>query len=259
MVIDGNFANLSTANNAGNVTFDHNLYWSLPFSDHSSSGWSGPTNGVYTFTTNKYYYSLYEDGANKTKASSSALNNGDWYATYGSPCTYYYRPSSGTPANHELVGIGMPFAINGGTRQFSTWMGTDGYDTVGSSLGDQKFVNASGNFSQPSDFQLSSNSPAIDAGANVGLTRDFADTAVPQGSAPDIGAFEYDSGTPPPPPIYSKADLNQDNLVNLTDFNLLKLDFLKLTAALSNPRSDINGDGQATIRDVGIMMSGWGL
>lgn len=53
------------------------------------------------------------------------------------------------------------------------------------------------------------------------------------------------------------ADLNLDDTVNALDFDILKSDFLKLTANLANPKSDIDGDGQATIKDVGIMMSGW--
>jgi hypothetical protein len=55
----------------------------------------------------------------------------------------------------------------------------------------------------------------------------------------------------------SREDINQDTKVDITDFNILKSDFLKLTANLANPRSDIDGDGQATIKDVGILMSGW--
>ena len=58
-----------------------------------------------------------------------------------------------------------------------------------------------------------------------------------------------------PPAI--TTDLNSDNLVNQSDFDILKNVFLKLTANLANPKSDIDGDGQATIKDVGIMMSGW--
>jgi len=50
------------------------------------------------------------------------------------------------------------------------------------------------------DFHLKAGSPCIDAGVNVGLAQDFDGRAVPQGSAPDIGAFEYASGTTPPPP-----------------------------------------------------------
>jgi len=56
---------------------------------------------------------------------------------------------------------------------------------------------------------------------------------------------------------YANADLNQDAKVNQTDLDILKTDFLKLTANLTNPRSDINLDGQCTARDLGIMMSGW--
>jgi hypothetical protein len=53
------------------------------------------------------------------------------------------------------------------------------------------------------------------------------------------------------------ADINQDSKIDQLDFNILKSDFLKLTASLTNPKSDINADGRATIKDVGILMSGW--
>jgi len=41
------------------------------------------------------------------------------------------------------------------------------------------------------DFTLTSGSPAIDAGASLGLSPDFAGTSVPQGRSPDIGAYEW--------------------------------------------------------------------
>jgi len=50
---------------------------------------------------------------------------------------------------------------------------------------DPKFVNYAGNYF------LQFDSPAIDAGFDVGLTQDFQGKFVPQGSAPDIGAYEY--------------------------------------------------------------------
>ena len=49
------------------------------------------------------------------------------------------------------------------------------------------------------DFKLVAGSPAIDAGANLGLAMDYAGGAVPQGLAPDIGAFEM-GATPTPTP-----------------------------------------------------------
>lgn len=55
----------------------------------------------------------------------------------------------------------------------------------------------------------------------------------------------------------SSADLNSDSKIDATDLGILKTDFLKLTANLANPKSDINADGQCTVKDAGIMMSGW--
>jgi hypothetical protein len=71
---------------------------------------------------------------------------------------------------------------------------------------DPKFVNAAGG-----DLHLQSGSPAIDqAQAVAGVTTDLEGTARPQGSAPDIGAYEYASSAPQPPqpgpsPVYPSA------------------------------------------------------
>ena len=43
----------------------------------------------------------------------------------------------------------------------------------------------------PIDFELTNNSPAIDAGIDVGLSSDFAGKPVPQNNFVDIGALEY--------------------------------------------------------------------
>jgi len=65
-------------------------------------------------------------------------------------------------------------------------------DTTGSNariISNPYFANAGAR-----DFHLQSGSPCIDVGASVGLTRDYDGRAVPQGSGPDLGAFEYGSG-----------------------------------------------------------------
>jgi len=41
------------------------------------------------------------------------------------------------------------------------------------------------------DYRLKADSPAIDAGVNVRMKKDLAGTKVPQGKAPDLGAYEY--------------------------------------------------------------------
>jgi hypothetical protein len=55
------------------------------------------------------------------------------------------------------------------------------------------FVNAAAR-----NFLLQPLSPAIDAGIALGFTRDFADMVVPQGLAPDAGAYEFGAGPTPP-------------------------------------------------------------
>jgi hypothetical protein len=42
----------------------------------------------------------------------------------------------------------------------------------------------------PWDFRLQSGSSAVDAGVDVGIDRDFSDSPMPRGFAPDIGAHE---------------------------------------------------------------------
>jgi uncharacterized repeat protein (TIGR02543 family) len=62
-------------------------------------------------------------------------------------------------------------------------------DTIGTNarvVADPYFANPSAY-----DFHLKSGSPCIDAGTNVGLTRDFEGDLVPQGSGPDMGVYEY--------------------------------------------------------------------
>jgi hypothetical protein len=44
------------------------------------------------------------------------------------------------------------------------------------------------------DFRLQATSPCINAGVDVGLTTDYSGTGVPQGTAPDIGAYEFTGG-----------------------------------------------------------------
>lgn len=62
------------------------------------------------------------------------------------------------------------------------------------------------------DFHLKTDSPAIDKGIDIGLTKDFAGNAVPFGKAPDIGAYEYI-------PIIN-GDIDADGDVDVLDVQL---------------------------------------
>ncbi len=60
--------------------------------------------------------------------------------------------------------------------------------------------NADPKFVTPgSNFQLQSGSPAIDAGISSGFNRDIIQTSRPQGTAYDMGAYEYAGSCAGPP------------------------------------------------------------
>jgi len=94
---------------------------------------------------------------------------------------------------------------------------------------------------EPADFMLQPDSPAIDEGVNVGLSEDFNGNPVPQGNAPDIGAYEYGS-------LSLRCDINKDGKINIQDVQacvnhmLDKQDWGK--------KADVNKDWKVDGKDV---------
>ena len=78
-------------------------------------------------------------------------------------------------------------------QNFNTINDLQKYSDIGakSMVGDPLFSNASGKFSEVSDFALQPESPAINRGIDLGITGDYSNKLVPYGSSPDIGAFEW--------------------------------------------------------------------
>jgi hypothetical protein len=65
----------------------------------------------------------------------------------------------------------------------------------GEKMGDPLFANL-----EAKDMHLTSASPAIDAGADLGYNKDYDDRTVPVGSAADMGAYEFGAATGVPSP-----------------------------------------------------------
>ena len=93
---------------------------------------------------------------------------------------------------YQSSGLPWGFQIGASAMTWTTWQ--THYDGTGSLTGDPLFVNGGGSFALATDFQIPTGSPAKDAGVSVGLTSDYFGNPVPSGSAPDIGAMEFQQG-----------------------------------------------------------------
>jgi VCBS repeat-containing protein len=181
---------------------------------------------------NTYYTNLGADGLKQTNAGIGNIvsKNNIIYAG-----RYIYElvtiPSSGdvdfdynsiyTTDSGRFVKIGG--SSWGGTyTSFSAYTSALNKDVHSISTSDNKFVNAgSGNF------QLQSNSPCIDKGITLTGFND-ADSPWPyRGNAPDIGAYEYDSGAPtnnPPVAANDAYATNEDTTLNVAAPGVLNND-----------------------------------
>ena len=99
---------------------------------------------------------------------------GQLNGTKGFSNNLYYGSSSSTP-----------FRIAGESQQL-TWQSY-------SQKVDSSSINASPQFvdTDNQDFQLEGSSPCVDTGLDLNLTEDIEGRVVPQGLAPDIGAYEW--------------------------------------------------------------------
>jgi len=125
-------------------------------------------------------------GPNVKARNNISLNPSSYhvyFATSGanSVCDYNY--------NLYYPDGGSKFYYNSGTYNFSGWKSLTraGYTFDPNSTFTAPLFQSPAN----ENFQLQSSSPAIDAGVFVGLSQDRQGTPIPQGFAPDIGAYEY--------------------------------------------------------------------
>ena len=141
---------------------------------------------------------IYTDGVDGIIFKNNAISwvNGQAFVIY---------MGTATPANTNSVwdynlfyvpeGDSNKWTVGGSSYNFTTWQSTFSQD-ANSILGDPLFLNAGGSYALDTDFQIPQNSPALDAGTDVGLTTDYAGDTVPKCSGPDIGAYEYQQTCP---------------------------------------------------------------
>jgi len=189
-------------NNANGAPVSHMVYGGVELEGLDAN------DGTYTLYNNTFYAnspahsSIQPGGAiafGTNGVKSVTLENNIFYAASGSPCYLYFDDSTAPVAGRVSFANNLYFNAGKGPSGCNYNVGSI---TVAS---DAKGVNGNPNFAGPSalNFHLTAGSPAIDAGMNTGLATDFDGVVRPQGSAFDIGAFEFVSGssTQLPPPI----------------------------------------------------------
>jgi len=182
-----------------------------------------------------------------------------------------HNVDNATIVNNILVNFGNtsfwpnePYATESISNQGSTglnihnnaYYNVDGIAPYGSTypgdiwMKDPKFVSLTG-----LDFHLTSASPLINSGYNVGssVSTDLDGTSRPQGDTYDIGALEYKSEIVTP--TAKQGDANNDGLVNETDYSIW-LSHYNTSGTLSS--GDFNADGFIDGSDYVIWVTNYG-
>jgi hypothetical protein len=187
--------------------------------------------------------------------NADPLLNGDFTLQPSSPAIDHGGPlttatNAGSNATMLRVGDAGPFQDG--------WAGVQ-HDWIS--------VGATGNYSEIASIDYTTNTITLrtpltwSINAPIYLFKDSTGRQVLYGSAPDIGAFEYGSGTlttiptqpiPPTPPTTATGDFNRDGKVNSLDFSLLQSVWQQ-----SSTTYDLNGDGVVNTLDYAIMVRNW--
>ena len=164
-----------------NITVHHNLFWgnSGGVSFWAAGGITAQTSNIRihnnTFCNNEFGVHWKSGATNHYSGTNSITDNIFWQSR-----STNYGIKDDTTGDQGISRTSVGFNV------FQQGANTDTTGTNARVVTDPGLANASAN-----DFHLRSGSPCIDAGTNVGLVKDYDGTAIPQGSAPDIGAYEY--------------------------------------------------------------------
>jgi predicted outer membrane repeat protein len=205
---------------------------------------------------------LFEDNSASTSGGAVHLTNMSLASIEFANCTFVKNSS---PTGNLVFAQSMStFALMGcigwdnGVNSISTSSAQHvvlysdiqgGYSGVGNINADPFFVDpANGNF------QLTANSPCIDAGNDDKIVAGLPDlNGCPriQGKSADMGAYEFGDCTPPPPPPPPFGDLNFDGEVDHDDIEVL-------LNVIGSCNGDNTFNGVINVDDLLNVINGWG-
>jgi len=144
---------------------------------------------------------------------SNVILKNNIFKTVGKAIRLYSKCDSGLDSDFNVFysGAETPFGAEteGGYGTFAEWQSVVGQDP-NSVFADPLFVDE--NAGTPEGYSLSPDSPAIDAGVDVGLIQDFDGNPITSG-IPDIGVFEFQEVQS----SCGEADRNTDGVIDISE------------------------------------------
>ncbi len=163
------------------IRIHHNLFWGNAggVSFWAAGGVIAQTRNI-SIDNNTFYDNgeaiRWKAGATDNYSGSNAIKNN----LFWQKDAWNWAIRDYTTGGQGISGTSIDYNV------FQQGAATDTSGTHALIVADPRFAGASTN-----DFHLLSGSACIDAGTSVGLVQDYDGNAIPQGAAPDIGAYEY--------------------------------------------------------------------
>jgi hypothetical protein len=177
------------------VSFYYNIAYGNSFGGFAATGADHSFYNNVSYHNDKYNIeyvpelSLFSSDGSTTYARNVTIKNNIFYGN----TKYLLSAGAGNTIGHIINyniffgGNAAPFLWGGSSYSFINYKTKSSQDA--NSLNSDPVLTP--------DYKLASNSPAIDAGTNVGLSMDYLGTTIPVGTGVDIGAYEFDLKAPP--------------------------------------------------------------
>jgi parallel beta-helix repeat protein len=159
-----------------------------------------------------------------------------------------YYGSSNNVIFYDTVSCGSAMAMT--VAQFNAIAAANPRYEISGIQADPKFLNAIAD-----NYHLTSGSPAVNAGAEKGVTSDFDGNPrpLPAGGHTDIGAYEYARYCGTTKDYFAPdGDINLDCYVDFLDFSILASNYLSSSAS-----ADLTGDGIVDMKDLEEIAANW--
>ena len=175
--------------NGGMWSKGDNLIWSYNISYSNAFGAWVKSGSINTVFYNNVIFNATICGLKKLSGGSGMFKNNIIWCSNPSDLVYQINIEGASwTSNNNVIGPEAEGFISYGGNKYNTFA-----DYSSSEFQDQNSISDNPLLTDPSnhDFTLQSFSPCIDSGVGVSLFHDIHGILIPQGTAVDIGAFEY--------------------------------------------------------------------